>query len=98
MFCNKCISAGCLSVGFVLTFFQGPASSEPEESFISPDGRFAFKYPNSFVKWLERALDTDEVWGSSPHRPKPPHIPSIFHAASARHLRAFDFPSTVHLT
>lgn len=50
MFLNKSISAGCLSVAFVLTFLQGPAGNKPEESFISPDGRFAFRYPNSLVR------------------------------------------------
>jgi len=61
MFFNKCISAGCLSVAFVLTFLQGPASSKPEESFSSPDGRFAFRYPNSLVR-CERDSKQADRW------------------------------------
>ncbi len=61
MFFNKCISAGWLSVAFVLTFLQGPASSKPEESFISPDGRFAFRFPNSLVR-CERDSKQADRW------------------------------------
>ena len=59
MFFNKCISVGCLSLAFVLTFLQGPASSKPEESFINPDGTFAFKYPDSFVKCERDSKEAD---------------------------------------
>jgi hypothetical protein len=65
MFFNKCISAGCLSVAFFLTFFQGPASSKPEESFVSRDGTFAFKYPNSFVR-CERNPKQPDRWIPEP--------------------------------
>ena len=61
MFFNRCISVGWLSVAFVLTFLRGPASNRPEESFISPDGTFAFKYPNSLVR-CERDSKQADRW------------------------------------
>lgn len=61
MFFNKGVVATCVSVAFVLTFFQNPANTKPEHSFISRDGRFAFKYPNSLVR-CERDPKQSDQW------------------------------------
>lgn len=59
MFLNKSLGAGCLSVAFLLTFLQAPAASKPEESFVSRDGRFAFKYRNPLVRCERDAKQAD---------------------------------------
>ena len=69
---NKCFSAGCLSVAFVLSLFQGPATIKSEDSFTSPDGRFALRYPNSLVR-CERDPKHSDQW--IPTRPCEAVIP-----------------------
>lgn len=61
MLFHKCICAVCLSASFLLPSFQKPAGHTAEGSFISPDGRFAFKYSNSLIK-CERDPKQPDQW------------------------------------
>lgn len=66
---GKCRLAGCLLVGFALTFSlpvvsgrqRHVAQKSADVRFVSPDGTFAFTYRNSLIK-CEKDPKQEDRW------------------------------------
>lgn len=80
---------GCLLVGIALTFSlpvvldpQRPAAQKPADiHFVSPDGAFAFTYPNSLIK-CEKDPKEEDRW--IPARSCEAYIPACSYASLTR--------------